>query len=111
MIEAVLFDWNNTLVSFEWDDDLVEVGHRAGLGRADPAFTARWRERMLDGHNGDRPYADILRELGVADPDTFIDAEHEAWRPAHSVLASAHALLAAARARRSQNGGVATASR
>jgi HAD superfamily hydrolase (TIGR01549 family) len=107
MIEAVLFDWNNTLVSFEWDDDLVEVGHRAGLGRDDPAFTGRWRETMLDGHNGDRPYADILRELGVADPDTFIDAEHEAWRPAHSVLASAQALLDALRARGIKTGLVA----
>ena len=28
MIDAVLFDWNNTLVNFEWDDELVEVGHR-----------------------------------------------------------------------------------
>jgi HAD superfamily hydrolase (TIGR01549 family) len=99
MIEAVLFDWNNTLVSFEWDDDLVEVGHRAGLGRDDPDFTARWREAMLGGHNGARRYADILRELGVADPDAFIDAEHEVWRPAHSVLASARALLEALRSR------------
>src|SRR3954462_9328999 len=99
MIEAVLFDWNNTLVAFEWDDDLVEVGHRAGLGRDDPEFTARWRERMLGGPNEDRPYADILAELGVDDPDAFIDAEHDVWRPAHSVLASAQALLEALRSR------------
>lgn len=93
MIEAVLFDWNNTLVRFEWDDDLVEVGHRAGLGRDDPAFTARWRETMLGDGNGDRRYSDILRDLGVADPDSFIDAEHAVWHQAHSVLASATALL------------------
>jgi len=107
MIDAVLFDWNNTLVSFEWDDDLVEVGHRAGLGRDDSAFTARWRETMLGGHNGDRRYADILRDLGVADPDAFIDAEHEVWRPAQSVLASAQALLEALRARGIKTGLVA----
>jgi HAD superfamily hydrolase (TIGR01549 family) len=107
MIEAVLFDWNNTLVSFEWDDDLVEVGHRAGLGRDDPAFTARWREMMLDGDNDDRRYADILRELGVEEPDAFIDAEHDVWRPAHSVLASAQALLDALRTRGIKTGLVA----
>jgi len=99
MIEAVLFDWNNTLVSFEWDDDLVEAGHRAALGHDDPDFTARWRETMLGGHNGDRRYADVLRELGIGDPDAFIDAEHDVWRPAHSVLASAQALLGALRSR------------
>jgi HAD superfamily hydrolase (TIGR01509 family) len=107
MIEAVLFDWNNTLVSFEWDDDLVEVGHRAGLGRDDPEFTARWRETMLGGGNGDRRYADILHELGVADPDSFIDAEHDVWRPAHCVLASAQALLEALRSRGVRTGLVA----
>jgi HAD superfamily hydrolase (TIGR01509 family) len=107
VIEAVLFDWNNTLVHFELDEDLIEVGHRAGLGHADPAFTARWRETMLGGHNGDRPYADILRDLGVADPDAFIDAEHEVWRPAYSVLASAQALLESLRARGVKTGLVA----
>ena len=107
MIEAVLFDWNNTLVAFEWDDELVEAGHRAGLGRDDPEFTARWRERMLGGDNGDRPYAEILAELGVGDPDTFIDAEHEVWRPAHTVLASGQALLDSLRTRGIRTGLVA----
>jgi HAD superfamily hydrolase (TIGR01549 family) len=107
MIDAVLFDWNNTLVRFEWDDDLVQAGHRAGLGHDDPDFTARWRKAMLGGSSGDRRYADILRELGVADPDAFIDAEHEVWRPAHSVLASAQALLEALQARGIKTGLVA----
>jgi HAD superfamily hydrolase (TIGR01509 family) len=107
MIDAVLFDWNNTLVNFEWDDELVELGHRAGLGHDDPDFTARWRETMLGGHNGDRRYADLLRELGVAEPDAFIDAEHEVWRPAHSVLASAQALLDSLRSRGVKTGLVA----
>ncbi|HEY2777944.1 MAG TPA: HAD-IA family hydrolase [Gaiellaceae bacterium] len=107
MIDAVLFDWNNTLVNFEWDDDLVEVGHRAGLGRDDPEFTARWRETMLGDDTKDRRYADVLHELGVADPDAFIDAEHEVWRPTHSVLASAQALLEALRSRGIKTGLVA----
>ena len=92
MIEAVLFDWTNTLVQFTWDDELLVAGHRAGLGRDDPDFTQRYRALML-GALPRRPYADVLRELDVADPDAFIDAEHEVWRPAHAVLGSAPALL------------------
>lgn len=93
VLEAVVFDWGNTLVRFEWDDALVEASHRAALGRDDPEFTARWRELLLGDAHGGRPYAELLAELGVADPDAFIDAEHEAWRPAYSVLSMAPALL------------------
>lgn len=99
MLEAVLFDWSDTLVHFEWDDDLVEAGHRAGLGRDDPDFTARWRELLLGDSDGRRPYEELLAELGVEDPDAFIDAEHAVWRPAHGVLASAAALLETVRER------------
>jgi HAD superfamily hydrolase (TIGR01509 family) len=98
VIEAVLFDWTNTLVELEWDDARVEEGHRAALGRDDPDFTARWRE-LIFGDHGHRPYVQLLAELGVDDPDRFIDAEHEVWRPAYSVLASAEALLDSLRAR------------
>ena len=98
MVEAVLFDWTNTLVELEWDDARVEEGHRAALGRDDPDFTARWRE-LVFGDHGHRPYAELLGELGVADPDAFIDAEHEVWRPAYAVLATAEALLDALHAR------------
>lgn len=107
MIEAVLFDWNNTLVGFEWDDELVEVAHRAALGRDDAAFTARWRELLLGDAHGHRPYGELLAELGVADPDAFIDAEHEVWRPAHAVLATAQALLQSLRNRGLKTGLVA----
>jgi len=70
LIEAILFDWNNTLVQFTWDDDLLEEGHRAGLAAAgsdqDPAeFTARYRELVLKDATPDDDYADLLRELGV----------------------------------------------
>jgi putative hydrolase of the HAD superfamily len=106
VIEAVLFDWNNTLVRFEWDDERVPAGHRAALGRDDPEFTARWRALVLGDH-GYRPYAELLRELGIADPDAFIDAEHDVWRPAYSVLASGPALLDALRSRGLKTGLVA----
>lgn len=105
-VRAVLFDWNDTLVHFEWDDELVAVAHRAALGRDDPAFTARWRELVLDDPYH-RPYADVLRELGVEEPESFIDAEHDVWRPQHSVLASAPALLDSLRSRGVKTGVVA----
>src|SRR3954453_4841231 len=106
MIEAVLFDWGNTLIHFEWDDELVAAGPRAALGTDDPGFTARWREAVEDEH---RPYAEILRELGVEDTDAFIDAEHEVWQSATTVLASAQALLESLRTRGIKTGVVARA--
>ena len=108
MIEAVLFDWNNTLVQFTWDDDLLVEGHRAALGRDDAQFTARYRELML-GDGPQRPYGEVLRELGVDDPEAFIDAEHEVWRSAHAVLGSAQALLDSLRGRGIRTGLVANA--
>jgi HAD superfamily hydrolase (TIGR01509 family) len=92
VLRAVLFDWNNTLVRFTWDEERVVEAHRVALGCDDPAFTARWRTVMFGDH-GHRPYVDLLAELGIEDPDAFIDAEREVWRPAHEVLASAQALL------------------
>jgi putative hydrolase of the HAD superfamily len=109
MIEAVLFDWTDTLVSFVWDDDLLVEGHRAALGRDDPDFTARYRELVLDGAQTHRPYAELLAELGVEDTDAFVEAEHAVWRPAHSVLASAQALLESLRNRGIKTGLVANA--
>ena len=97
MLDAVLFDWSSTLVKFTWDDDLLVAGHRAGLGRDDPDFTERYREVVLARQGED--YASILRELGVEDPDAFIDAEHEVWRPANEVLGAAQALLEVLRER------------
>ena len=107
MIEAVLFDWNNTLVEFTWDDEVLLAGHRAALGRDDPEFTRRYRELMLGGSHAYRPYRELLAELGVGDPDAFIDAEHEVWRPQFAPLASAQALLDSLRARGVKTGLVA----
>jgi len=99
VLEAVFFDWGNTLVHLEWDDELVAVGHRAALGRDDPEFTARYRELILGDAHGHRPYPELLAELGVADPDGFIDAEHGVWRDAYGVLSMAPALLETLRER------------
>lgn len=108
MLEAVLFDWGNTLVQLEWDEELVPEGLRAGLGRDDPEFTARWRELVLGDEHRYRPYAELLAELGVDDPDAFIDREHEVWRPRYAVLASAPALLESLRGRGLKTGVVAS---
>ena len=110
MLDAVLFDWGNTLVQFEWDEDLLVAGHRAGLaalGREPEAggFSARYRDELLPrlhepGASDRLDYAAELRSLlGDADVDAFLDAEHEAWRPARSLVSSAHALLEALRGR------------
>jgi putative hydrolase of the HAD superfamily len=108
MLRAVLFDWTNTLVQFTWDDELLLAGHRAGLGRDDSSFTARYRELVL-GDVPHRPYAEILEELGVDDPNAFIDAEHEVWREAQAVLGAATALLGSLRSRGLKTGVVANA--
>jgi HAD superfamily hydrolase (TIGR01509 family) len=107
VLGAVLFDWNNTLVRLEWDDECVVAGHRAALGRDDPEFTARWRDLLLGGAHGHRPYEELLAELGVEDPDWFIDREHEVWRAQYRVLASAAALLESLRDRGLKTGLVA----
>lgn len=99
MLEAVLFDWNNTLVHLQWDDECVVAGHRAALGHDNPEFTARWRELLLGESREYRPYEELLTELGVEDPGGFIDREHEVWRQQYAVLASAAALLESLRDR------------
>jgi HAD superfamily hydrolase (TIGR01509 family) len=107
VLEAVLFDWNNTLVRLEWDDECVAAGHRAALGRDDADFTARWRELLLGDAHGYRPYEELLAELGIDDPDGFIDREHDVWRRQYRVLASAAALLESLRDRGLKTGLVA----
>jgi putative hydrolase of the HAD superfamily len=118
LIAAVLLDWNNTLVEFTWDDELLEEGHRAGLsaiGRADDPleFGRRYREVVLTEAAREREYAELLRELlgdlDEAELERFVDAEHTVWRPAHQVLGTAQAMLASLRARGIKTGLVANA--
>ena len=65
VIEAVLFDWGNTLVQFTWDDELLVAGHRAGSRPAtspsSPRATARADARR---RRPQRPYAEVLPRAG-----------------------------------------------
>jgi len=115
VLEAVLFDWGDTLMDFRWDDELLVAGHRAGLnalGRDDVALTEHFRERYeplfwAPGTIEELEYPGLVRQLlgdfGIDVDDEglrrFLEAEHEAWRPAHVLGATTHALLEALRAR------------
>src|SRR5436853_2741048 len=87
---AVLFDWRETLVHFEWDDRLLAEGHRAGLAAAgsqhEPArFTRRFRDELLPALRPRGDYEALLRdELSLDDArvDAFLRAEQDAWVPA-----------------------------
>jgi putative hydrolase of the HAD superfamily len=117
MAEGVLFDWGETLVHFEWSDELLAAGHRAGLaalGREDEAaeFTRRFRDQLLPALSPGDDYSSLLRRelrLDEAGLERFLDAEYVAWTPAHALLASAHALLETLRERGVRTGIVANA--
>jgi putative hydrolase of the HAD superfamily len=108
VLAAVLFDWGGTLLQFEWDDDLLAMGHRAGLaaigreGEAD-TFTERFATEVLPRFHAPDDYAAELRGLlgPLADDELerFMDAEHAAWRPARALVGGAHALLESLRGR------------
>lgn len=117
MIEAVLFDWGDTLMRFRWSDERVEEGIAAGLeavgARVDdlPALAersvARVRDHLDSGLPEELEYPGLVRELlagaGVSLDDEglerYLEAEHAAWAPASVVGASTHALLESLRAR------------
>jgi putative hydrolase of the HAD superfamily len=118
MLEAVLFDWGNTLVEFRWDDELLAEGHRAGLAALarddDPdAFTERYRAevlpRMVEGDDYGEHLRDVLGPVSDEELERFVDAEHAAWRPAHGLVGTGHALLDALRERGLKTGIVANA--
>lgn len=119
MLEAVLFDWGDTLMDFAYDEALVEAGHRAGLaaiGRDglldEDALTAHFRERYqplfwVPGTIEEIEYPGLVRqclrdfEVEVTDDELnrFLEAEHTAWEPARLLGSASHALLDALRAR------------
>ena len=119
MLRAVLFDWGDTLMQFDFDPALVEAGHRAGidaLGRDGDldvdAMTAHFRERYLPlfwipGTLEEIEYPGLVRELlghfgvDVTDEELgrFLEAEHAAWEPSRTLGGTTHALLEALRAR------------
>jgi putative hydrolase of the HAD superfamily len=115
MLEAVLFDWGDTLMEWRWDEELLVAGHRAGLraiGRADVELTEHFRERYqplfwAPGTVEELEYPGLVRQLlgdfdvavGDEELDTFLEAEHAAWAPARVLGATTHALLDALRGR------------
>jgi putative hydrolase of the HAD superfamily len=129
LIDAVLFDWGDTLFHFEWDESLVEAGWEAGLaalGRDDvpghDETSARFRERYLPllwvpGSLDEIEYPGMVRELlegfgvDVTDDELsqFLEAEHTAWEPARRLGDSTHALLDSLRERGLKTGLVSNA--
>jgi putative hydrolase of the HAD superfamily len=129
VIDAVLFDWGDTLFHFAWDESLVEAGWKAGLGALDrdgvpghDETAARFRERYLPllwvpGSLDEIEYPQMVRELlsdfgvGLSDDDLarFLEAEHAAWEPARRLGDSTHALLDSLRERNLKTGLVSNA--
>jgi putative hydrolase of the HAD superfamily len=104
VLRAVLFDWNNTLARFEWDDELLAAGHRAGLaalGRAGAeALTERFgRVELVPGSDYRAVLRDLLGGATDAELDRFVEAEFAAWEPARTLASTTHALLEALRGR------------
>jgi putative hydrolase of the HAD superfamily len=116
LLEAVLFDWGDTLMRWEWEPALLDAGHAAGLralGRGPlPELTARFRDEILPvlwqpGTLEEVEYPALVRTLlggvGVEVTDgeleRFLEAEHDAWQPARLLASTTHALLESLRAR------------
>jgi HAD superfamily hydrolase (TIGR01509 family) len=117
VLEAVLFDWGDTLMAFEFDEALIEAGHRAGLealerddlpgvDRMTPHFRERYEPLFFaPGTVEELEYPglvrDCLADLGVevsdAELERFLEAEHIAWEPSRRLSETSHALLDALR--------------
>jgi putative hydrolase of the HAD superfamily len=113
VLDAVLFDWGDTLFHFAYDEELLEAGWEAGLASLDsttlPApgdVAARFRAHYLPqifapGTIEEIEYPglirEILREFDVTVTDAelvrFLLAEHAAWDPARVMGAHTHPLL------------------
>jgi putative hydrolase of the HAD superfamily len=116
VLEAVLFDWGDTLMQFAYAPELVEAGHRAGLDAIGldhrPDLTEHFREEYeplfwAAGVIEEIEYPQLVRrllrdfEIEVDDDQLgrFLEAEHEAWDPARLLAAHTHPLLDALRER------------
>jgi putative hydrolase of the HAD superfamily len=129
VLEAVLFDWGDTLFHFAYEDDLLEAGWAAGLaalGRDDlpphEETAAVFREHYLPLLVGtdsldEVEYPGVVHEVlgrfGVepaADElERFLVAEHAVWAPARQLGAHTHSLLDAIRDRGLRTGLVSNA--
>jgi putative hydrolase of the HAD superfamily len=116
VLDAVLFDWGDTLMRWAWEPELLAVGHDAGLraiGREPAAaMTERFRDSYLPllwvpGTLEEVEYPGLVRRLlaeegiDVSDGELgrFLEAEHAAWQPARMLASTTHALLEALRDR------------
>jgi putative hydrolase of the HAD superfamily len=119
VLEAVLFDWGDTLMEFQYSDELMDTAFRAGLdaiGRDDLApadeIRAHFRERFeplfwVPGTIEEIEYPGMVRdalahfgtELSDDELARFLEAEHAAWEPARRLGADTHALLESLRDR------------
>jgi putative hydrolase of the HAD superfamily len=118
LLEAVFFDWGDTLMQFAYSPDLVSAGHRAGLAaigrdglpQADEV-TERFRDEYeplfwVPGTIEEIEYPGLVRRLladfGVEISDDelgrYLEAEHLAWDPARILAAHTHPLLESLRA-------------
>ena len=129
MLDAVLFDWGDTLFHFAYDEELLEAGWEAGLATLErdglpghDETAARFRERYvpllwMPGSLDEIEYPAMIRELlggfGIelddAELDRFLAAEHAAWEPARLLGAQTHALLDSLRERGLRTGLVSNA--
>jgi putative hydrolase of the HAD superfamily len=119
VLEAVLFDWGDTLMQFAYSPELVGAGHRAGLAaiaRDDlpdvDALTEHFREEYeplfwAPGTIEEIEYPGLVRRLladfGVEIDDDelgrYLQAEHTAWDAARILAAHTHPLLESLRER------------
>jgi putative hydrolase of the HAD superfamily len=119
VLEAVLFDWGDTLMEFVYDPELVSAGHRAGLeaiGRGEVPDVERVNEHFREryeplfwapGTVEEIEYPGLVRQLlddfgVIVDDDElgrYLEAEHRAWDPARRLAAHTHALLETLRER------------
>jgi HAD superfamily hydrolase (TIGR01509 family) len=113
VLRAVLFDWGDTLMHWNPDEELLERGHRAGLDALEldalpeaDAVAAHFRERYgpllwAPGVVDEIEYPGLVRQLlgdfdiEVSDEELsrFLEAEHAAWGSARQLGGTTHALL------------------
>ncbi len=116
MLDAVLFDWGDTLMDFQFDEELMDRAFRAGLaalgreGLPADEIRAHFRERFeplfwVPGTLEEIEYPGMIRdalahfgiELSDEELARFLEAEHAAWQPARVLGSTTHALLDALR--------------